>query len=154
MNYLPGGIEELFLDVSVIDYCVAVLKCQFHEEVWQACQLVAKECGWILPFEEVCFVCDRPRVLKFDSDDRLHAEGELAIQFADGYRLYSYHGVTLPEKYGSFHPNNWQANWLLEETNSELRRVLIQGIGYTRICQELQAVELDNWQEYTRAISF
>lgn len=27
--------------------------------------------------------------------------------------------------------------------------MLIQGIGYARICQELQAIELDNWQEYT-----
>jgi hypothetical protein len=27
--------------------------------------------------------------------------------------------------------------------------VLIQGIGYARICQELQATELDTWREYT-----
>ena len=37
----------------------------------------------------------------------------------------------------------------LEEENAELRRVLIQGIGYSRICQELEAVELDTWREYT-----
>jgi hypothetical protein len=37
----------------------------------------------------------------------------------------------------------------LTESNAGLRRVLIQGIGYARICQELQAIELDNWQEYT-----
>jgi internalin A len=30
-----------------------------------------------------------------------------------------------------------------------VRRALIQGIGYDRICQQLQAVELDSWQEYT-----
>lgn len=28
-------------------------------------------------------------------------------------------------------------------------RVLIQEIGYARICQELQATEIDSWQEYT-----
>lgn len=27
--------------------------------------------------------------------------------------------------------------------------MLIQGIGYARICQELEAQELDTWQEYT-----
>ena len=43
----------------------------------------------------------------------------------------------------------WQAQWLLEEDNAELRRVLIQEIGYARLCQELQAEELDAWQEYT-----
>jgi hypothetical protein len=93
-------------------------------------------------------VCDRPRILSFDNEQRLHAEGSPAIQFADGYSLYSYHGVTLPEKYGVLHPNQWQAKWLLEEDNAELRRVLMQGIGYGRICQELEAEELDTWQEY------
>ncbi|MEA5503197.1 hypothetical protein VB735_08765 [Halotia wernerae UHCC 0503] len=33
--------------------------------------------------------------------------------------------------------------------NAELRRILIQGIGYARICQELKAIELNNWHEYT-----
>lgn len=27
--------------------------------------------------------------------------------------------------------------------------MLIQGIGYDRICQELQAIEINTWQEYT-----
>lgn len=27
--------------------------------------------------------------------------------------------------------------------------VLIQSLGYARICQELQATEFDTWQEYT-----
>jgi internalin A len=27
--------------------------------------------------------------------------------------------------------------------------LLIERIGYDRICQQLQAVELDSWQEYT-----
>ncbi|MBD3563194.1 hypothetical protein H6S82_30800, partial [Planktothrix sp. FACHB-1355] len=85
----------------------------------------------------------------FDNQNRLHAEGSAAIQYADGFSFYAYHGVTLPEKYGKLHPNQWQAKWLLEEKNAELRRVLIQGIGYSRICQELQAIELDSWQEYT-----
>jgi hypothetical protein len=63
--------------------------------------------------------------------------------------LYSYHGVTLPEKYGNTHPQQWRSQWLLEESNAELRRVLIQGIGYSRICKELKAIEFDSWQDYT-----
>lgn len=90
-----------------------------------------------------------PLHLRFDNENRLHAEGEPAIEFTDGYSLYSYHGVTLPEEYGKIHPQQCQSQWLLTEENAELRRVLIQGIGYARICQELQAIELDIWQEYT-----
>jgi leucine-rich repeat protein SHOC2 len=38
---------------------------------------------------------------------------------------------------------------LLDETNAELRRRLIQQIGYERIWQELDAIEIDAWREYT-----
>lgn len=93
--------------------------------------------------------CDRPFHMRFDNENGLHAEGEPAIEFTDGFSLYSYHGVTLPEKYGKIHPQQWQSQWLLTEENAELRRVLIQGISYARICQELQAIELDSWDEYT-----
>jgi hypothetical protein len=78
----------------------------------------------------------------------LHGEGTPAIAYSDGNSQYYYRGVLLPEKY-SVHPHQWQSAWLLTEENAELRRVLIQGIGYTRVCQELGAVELDSWREYT-----
>ncbi len=87
--------------------------------------------------------------VSLDSEYRLHAEAEPAIKWGDGYGLYCYHGVILPEKYGKLPPREWQSQWLLSENNAELRRVLIQGIGYARICTELQATELDSWAEYS-----
>ncbi|MEG4216941.1 hypothetical protein QUA27_23805 [Microcoleus sp. Pol14C6] len=122
---------------------------QKAQELFRGKQQLFEDCGWIFPFENICLVCDRPLHLRFDAENRLHAEGEPAIAFADGYSLYFHHGVKLPEKYGKVHPALWQAEWLLSEENAELRRVLIQGIGYDRICQQLQAVKLDTWQEYT-----
>jgi hypothetical protein len=38
---------------------------------------------------------------------------------------------------------------VLKEQNVEVRRALIQGITYDRLCQELAVTELDSWQEYT-----
>ncbi|MCW5312918.1 hypothetical protein GTQ43_03350 [Nostoc sp. KVJ3] len=134
---------------SVYDFYFKVLNFDYDVKKFQHYQSLIIECGWIFAFEKVVIICDRPLHLRFDNENRLHAEGEPAIEFTDGYSLYSYHGVTLPEKYGKIHPQQWQANWLLTEENAELRRVLIQGIGYARICQELQAIELDFWKEYT-----
>jgi hypothetical protein len=37
----------------------------------------------------------------------------------------------------------------ITQGEAELRRVLIQGIGYDRIVQDLEAVELDAWREYS-----
>ena len=122
---------------------------QKAQELFRCKQQLFEDCGWIFPFEKICLVCDRPLYLRFDAENRLHAEGEPAIAFADGYSLYFHHGVKLPEKYRKVHPTLWQAEWLLSESNAELRRVLIERIGYDRICQELALTELDSWQEYT-----
>ncbi|MEP0810047.1 leucine-rich repeat domain-containing protein [Coleofasciculus sp. FACHB-SPT9] len=56
--------------------------------------------------------------------------------------------IELPRRYWT-HLNQWQAKWLLIEPNAEVRRVLIQQIGYKRICRELAAQEIDTWREYT-----
>lgn len=112
----------------------SVLKYAYNQKTLNVIQSLVNHCGWIFPFEKLAIICDRPTKISFDNQNRLHAEGEPAIQFADGYSLYSYHGDTLPEKYGQVHPNQWKAQWLLEEEDAEVRRVLIQGIGYARIC--------------------
>ncbi|WP_242048276.1 MULTISPECIES: DUF6745 domain-containing protein [Nostocaceae] len=141
--------ESWVVDASFIDFCISELNCDLSQQDWLVIQNLIKNCGWIFPDEHIAIVCDRPIHIRFDNQNRLHAEGEPAIEYADGYSLYSYHGVTLPEKYGKVHPQQWQAQWLLTETNAELRQVLIQGIGYSRICQDLQAIELDNWAGYS-----
>ncbi|MEG4252316.1 DUF6745 domain-containing protein, partial [Microcoleus sp. Pol10D4] len=139
--------EEIYLTQWYIS-SLGVNLSQKAQEIHHCQKQLFEHCGWIFPFEKFCAVCDRPRHLRFDSENRLHAEGEPAIEFADGWNFYYYHGVRLPENYGQVHPNQWQSQWLLAEENAELRRVLIQGIGYDRICQELSAKQIDSWQEY------
>lgn len=113
-------------DASIHDFCISVLNCKVNQAKWSAFQSLVKNCGWILPFENICLVCVseappkevRPHILSFDNQNRLHAEGKPAIQFADSFSIYAYHGVTLPEKYGKLHPNQWRSQWLLEEKNA------------------------------------
>ena len=147
----PENPTTLFKEIYLTQWYVSSLGVnisQKAQEILRCQKLLFEHCGWIIPFEKICVVCDRPRHLRFDSQNRLHAEGEPAIEFADGWNFYYYHGVRLPEEYGQFHPNKWQSQWLLAEENAEVRRVLIEGIGYDRIIQELQAKQIDSWQEY------
>ena len=57
----------------------------------------------------------------------------------------------LPRRYWTDF-DRWQPEWLLDEENVELRRILIQQIGYERICQELNIEELNSWREYSLLI--
>lgn len=78
---------------SWMDYAISVLNVIYNPEQWEVYQSLVSHCGWTFPYEGICLVCERPTKLSFDSDYRLHAEGEPAIEFADGYRLYYQHGV-------------------------------------------------------------
>ncbi|WP_052128221.1 DUF6745 domain-containing protein [Neosynechococcus sphagnicola] len=109
---------------------------------------LVENCGWIFPFKFMCLVCDRPTNYGFDDQGNFHGENQPAIQFADASFINIHHGLILPKAYQVSY-DQWRADWLLTETNAELRRMLIQTFGYERICQELKALEIDRWQEYT-----
>jgi hypothetical protein len=134
---------------NTLDFCNTVIAAPKKPRQWNILKTVYEQCGWIFISEGVCYICDRPTKLKLDDEYRPHAEGEAAIKYSDGTKIYAYHGALLPEQYGQTLPIQWQAQWLLQETNAELRRALIQGIGYDRLCQDLDAIELDTWEEYT-----
>lgn len=85
--------EGWAIDGSWFDFCVSVLNCAHEPTEWKAFQLLVINCGWIFHFDKLCLVCDHPIQLSFDNQQRLHAEGKPAIQFADGYNLYFYHGT-------------------------------------------------------------
>jgi hypothetical protein len=56
--------------------------------------------------------------------------------------------VNLPRRYWRKF-SDWKAKWLLDEKNAEIRRRLIEHVGYEKICDELDAISIDIWQEYT-----
>jgi leucine-rich repeat protein SHOC2 len=58
-------------------------------------------------------------------------------------------GVQLPRRYWVSSFSDWKPEWLLDEENVEIKRMLIQEVGYEKICQELNAKTIDNWREYT-----
>ena len=140
--------ESWLFDASWFDLCLGYIRWKPDRKKLAAFQSLICHCGWILPKANSCWLIDRPIQLSFDRNHALHAESKPAIQFADRRGVYVYHGTVLPERYGKHHPDRWQPQWLLQEDNAERRRVLIEGIGYDRICQELQAEKLDVHREY------
>lgn len=135
-------------DAAVFDLA-ACNGVQFEPQLLTLFLETAEHLSYIKPFEEICFVSERPHFQR-DAQNKLHAEGEPAIIFPDSFGMdYFYHGIKLPQYVGIVHPSQWQPQWILQEQNAEVRRCLIQEIDYARMCQELQAEELDTWREYT-----
>jgi len=84
-----------------------------------------------LLLDKVAFVSERPRVLKLDERGRLHSDSGPAIAFGDGYRIYSWHGTTVPANLID-NPAVMTVGLILYETNAEVRRVMIERFGVSK----------------------
>lgn len=74
------------------DFCISVLKLQHDKNKWQIIQHLIQNCGFLFWYENVCIACERPSKLSYDEENLLHADGEPALQFPDGYGVYAHHG--------------------------------------------------------------
>lgn len=137
--------------INAYEYCWRILDVDIPQI--EGLTKVMQTCGWYIPCDSAIFMSDLPTELHTAVNDNdihvLHKEGGPSIRYSDGFCAYNYMGVNLPEKYGKLHPSEWETQWVMTEENAELRRVLIQGITYERIVEELDAEELDSWREYS-----
>lgn len=77
---------------GLFDFYISVLKLHHDKKKWQVIQQLIQNCGFLLQYENVCIACNRPSKLSYDEENLLHADGEPALQFADGYGIYADHG--------------------------------------------------------------
>lgn len=91
----------------------------------------AKQTRNCVLLDKVAFVSERPVTLKKDERGRLHSELGPAIAFGDGYRLYSWHGATVPADVIE-NPSLLTADRIMRETNAEVRRVMIERYGQSK----------------------
>lgn len=76
----------------LFDFCISVLKLHHDRKKWIVIQQLIQNCGFLFQYENICIVCNRPSKLSFDAESLLDADGEPALQFADGYSVYANHG--------------------------------------------------------------
>ena len=84
-----------------------------------------------------------------DSEGLLHAEGKPAVIFDDGTKRYFHHGVRLLNRRYWVHPRRWRPKWLLTESDPDMFDILIEEIGYVKVCKKLKTRRLDRWREYS-----
>jgi hypothetical protein len=80
-----------------------------------------------IQFETVCIVSRLPITISRE-DERLHAEEGPAIAFKDGYKLYFWKGVAVPEKLIET-PNKITKEDILAQDNAEVRRAFMEKLG-------------------------
>jgi hypothetical protein len=124
------SLSEYRYDAAFFDfhYSVAnpILSQPIEATVWQIFEKLMKSCGWMIPFESVCFVSDQPRKILTDDQGQFHGNGETALEFADGRGLYAHHGIVLPASYGRLPLGEWLPSSIQTEEDKQLQTLLIQ----------------------------
>ena len=62
--------------------------------LWQA----VRNGGWFLAYERTCWITEPPVVLETDPQNRLHSRTGPALAFPDGWSLYAWKGIQVPER--------------------------------------------------------
>jgi hypothetical protein len=97
--------------------------------------------SFLIPYKGICFVSENPRI-KW-SEGRLHNETGKSIEYADGYGLYNWKGVKVPEKLimGKITKKD-----ILSETNAEVRRCMYEKLGAEKYAKLLGIKQINKGQ--------
>jgi len=101
---------------------------------------IALNCGWIYCSDEDVIIQDRPIKILFDEQNRLHCQTGPAIQYGDGFEVYSWHGVNVPAKWIRGELTSKEA---LKVSNLEQRRAACEILGWSKVLKELNSVVID-----------
>lgn len=113
----------------------------------QAILACIENCGWMIPHNDVCFVCERP-IVRTDDLGRLHGDPQIpSIQFPNGFNLYHNQGRRIPSNWGMLPREQWKTEWVFNAKNTELRAVALRVIGYEKVLDSLQGFILDEDNE-------
>jgi len=131
----PGGFDSWWLSFyeSLREHCDFVKLSGLIQIAENCC------CSWMFP--DIVVFSASPTVLHRDSRNRLHCENGQAIGWSDGFGLYRWHGVAVPE-YVILRPSEITPAKIEAENNAEVRRVMIERYGQTRYLIDSGAREI------------
>ena len=103
---------------------------------------VARECGWVSAYDDIAIIQDRPLITLMDDQNRLHCETGPAIEYADGLKVYSWHGTRVPAEWIE-DKSSLTATTALTWDNMEQRRAACEIIGWAKVLEQLDAKVID-----------
>ncbi len=102
-------------------------RAEFAEELVDYWQMSAGAFMYVFE-DKVVYACKNPTAFRFDERERFHSYTEPAVEFVDGYKMYSWRGIMVNEELAC-KPEILTVKYIDNERNVEVRRVLIERYG-------------------------
>lgn len=116
---------------------VVMIEPGFRSEAGDAYMNLARSSCYAWPNADFVMMCERPSVFSVDPLDprRLHSTTGPAIGFRDGWGLWRYQGIAVPE-HAIMRPQEITVDEISKEDNADVRHALIDLMGMTRYMEE------------------
>jgi hypothetical protein len=99
-------------------------------------------CGWYWAYSDICFVSEKPYILKVNDVNMLHCEDGPALAYHDGTELYFYNGVMMDKEticnHASITPES-----INNTDNEEQKRIKIEIYGVNKYLEDIKADVID-----------
>ncbi len=110
------------------DYCINMLGLTELSQFVGGLIAVAEHAGWWCPTETVCLVAERPCAVRYDANNAIHSDNSCAIEYPDGWGIYMWRGVAVPE-HVILRPHEITPDEIMSEWNAEVARIMLDRYG-------------------------
>ena len=120
----------------------AFLGVEFDKHLYDLFQQWCRCCPLIYPGTSVAIVCQNPISVVWNGD-LLHNESGPAVEFADGFKIYSIDGITVDEQI-VMAPETQTLQQIALDDNSDRKAIRIARYGWPRYLRETNALKIDS----------
>jgi hypothetical protein len=141
-KWWQGGNQWSAWD-SCLSFFRYVAKLPIDYTAWDSWETLSLHSGPRCVHEKFCMISDRPEILTVDEQNRPHNATGPFCQWRDGTAIWAIHGVFIRSG-AILHPEKITAQEIHSENNEEVKRVLIEQMGWVKYLRESKAKLLDS----------
>ena len=109
--------------------CDEILECSGEDKRLSAgYREIALHCGWWAAYDDCAILQDRPVAIHI-LNDTFHCDSGPSIEYRDGLKFYTLHGVEVPDWVANTKPEDMDPLRVLSIKNAEVRSEAVQKIG-------------------------
>lgn len=113
---------------------------------------LSESTGWWQPFENICFMCERPSVQLVNERGQLHCETGPALVCRDGWEIYSLNGVIVPKSLVLTPAEDLSIDFFTQEKSADVKAEFVRKYGVERMVEMGKVV--DTYENYPDQTSY
>lgn len=145
-NYVPGAQSNFWLKFYQFINEELPIDNKFTDPLFKSMIKICERIGWFFPYEKVVFVAKHPTRIHM-VDGVLHNPNGPAIEFIDGFKVYSIKGIRfdykMAENFIEKTPDEIDPKSVLSIENTEQRYAVMEKVGKAKFLKALNAKLLD-----------